>query len=99
MREMRFEFEKMRSLLRKRADDPAIIDLIERAPALIERSAYLGVVEFKGDGVSVVFAEAPWVIAPNEITDPSTLHVSAFHLYRQDQEAFCEYQGKLPGSV
>jgi hypothetical protein len=95
----KFAFQRMRSLLRTRADDPAVIDLIDRDPALIERSAYVGWVEFKVEGVSVMFSEAPWVLPSQEITDPAALYLSAFHLHREGHEGYSGYRGQLPNGV
>jgi len=89
----------MLSLLRRRADDPAVVELIGRDPALIERSAYQGFVQLKNEGVSVIFKEAPWVILSTEITDPAALHVAAFHLHRDGHEGYAGYSGQLPNDV
>jgi hypothetical protein len=96
---MKFDFEHLAGLLRKPADDPAIISLIERDPAQIERSAYLGYVTFKEQGVSLMFVEAPWAIPENEITDPKALYLNTFHFHRRSHEGHAEYSGRFPGGV
>jgi hypothetical protein len=97
---MNFDFEKLRSLLRKPANDPAVINLIGCEPAQIERSAYLGYVTFKEQGVSVMFVEAQRAIPKSEIIDdPKALYLSAFHLHRRNHEGHAQYSGKLPGGV
>lgn len=96
---MKFEIEILPSLLRKPADDPAVINLIECDSAQIKRSAYLGYVTFKEHGVSAMFVEAPWAIPENEITNPKALYLSAFHFHRRGHEGHAEYSGKFPGRV
>ncbi|MEW6306012.1 MAG: hypothetical protein AB1705_21255 [Verrucomicrobiota bacterium] len=96
---MKFDFERLRSLLRKPADAPDVRDLIEREPSQIERTAYLGYVAFQEHGVSVMFVEASRAIPKKEIADPKALYLSAFHLHRHSHEGHSQYLGKLPGGV
>jgi hypothetical protein len=96
---VKFDFENLPSLLRQRADEPAVVRFVERDPDQIERSAYLGWVSFKEHGMSVMFVEAARLIPAPQTTDPGDLHVSAFHLHRQNHEGFAQYCGKLPGGV
>ena len=58
MSESKFNFQSISVLVGRHAADPAVLDLIED-PAVIERSEYLGYVELKEVGVSVMFKEAP----------------------------------------
>ena len=95
----KFQFQRVRSLLRKPADDPAVIDLIARDPSEIERSAYYGFVEFKRAGVSVMFKEGQRVVPLRELRDPQTLYVAAFHFHAQNHEGYAGYQGDLPNGV
>jgi hypothetical protein len=95
----KFDLQKMQSLLRLRADDPAVIELIGHDLAVIQRDAYLGWVEFKDEGISLMFAEAPWVLPAHEIRDAKALHVSAFHLHRAGHEGYSQYCRQLPNGV
>jgi hypothetical protein len=96
---MKFDFENLVELLRKRADDPAVLALISRDPAAIERSAHLGYVTFRDHGVSLVFREAPWVIPKGDITDPKALYLGAFHFHREGHEGHSQFSGRFPGGV
>jgi hypothetical protein len=93
------ELEHLLTLLRRRADDPAVTDLVRQDPEHIERSAYQGFVELKPIGVSVMFKEAPWVLSPAEISDPTALHVSAFHFHGEGHEGYSGYSGSFPGGL
>src|SRR3712207_4100246 len=94
-----FRFEALRALLRKRADDPLVVNLIGRDHSQITRDAYLGFVELRDVGISVMFAEAAWVVPPTEYDDPATLYLSGYHLHRASHEGYAEYSGELPGLV
>ena len=65
----------------------------------IYRDEYYGSLEFKSEGVGVVFQEAPWVVPSEKITDPKELYVAAFHLCREGHEGFTGYSGQLPNGV
>jgi hypothetical protein len=99
MNTSRFEFEKLISLLRRSENDPEVRSFFGRYMSNIERNEYYGFLEFKPDGVAVVFNEAPWVISPKEITDPKELYLLAFHLYREGHEGYAGYSGRLPNGV
>jgi hypothetical protein len=90
-----FSYDNLRHLLRRRADDAAVVRLIGGKNTPIERSSHLGFVEFKPEGVSVMFKEAPWIIPLAAIGDPKALHVSAFHFHRQGHEGYTGYTGSL----
>ena len=92
-------FDHLRSLLRRRADDPHVVELIGGDPSLIERYAYQGFVEFRDRGISLMFKEAPHVSGSIGMTDPATLHVSAIHLHQAEHEGYSEYSGGLPRGV
>jgi hypothetical protein len=66
---VKFDFERPASFLRRRADDPDVKALIGRGSDQIESFSYQGYVEFKNEGVSVMFKEAPWVLPTVEIED------------------------------
>jgi len=96
---MKFDFEELRQLLRRSANDPAVAALIECESDQIVRLAHDGYVEFKDEGVSVMFKGAAWVVPQNEINDPETLHLDAFHFHRRGHDSHCQYAGALPGGV
>jgi hypothetical protein len=64
-----------------------------------KRNEYYGSLEFKSDGVDVVFKEAPWVLPPEEVVDPKELYLAAFHLHREGHEGYSGYSGQLPNGV
>lgn len=74
----------------------AIAGLFDGPTAVVNRAAYMGFVEFKPDGVSVILKEAPWVIPPADIIDPSTLYVAAFHFFSEGYEGYRQYSGEFP---
>jgi hypothetical protein len=65
----------------------------------IERDEFYGGLQFKSEGVEVVFKEAPWVLDSPEIIEPKELYLVAFHLYREGHEGYAEYSGRLPKGV
>jgi hypothetical protein len=95
----RFELDKLVALLRRSENDLEVMDFFGRQMSNIERDDYYGFLQFKPDGVAVVFNEAEWVISPKEITDPKELYLVAFHLYREGHEGYAEYSGRLPNGV
>ncbi len=96
---MRFEFQQLPSLLRRRIDDGDVINLMSADASRLERDEYYGSLSFKNDGVELVLKEAPWVLPSAEITDSKALHVSAFHFHREGHEGYTEYKGAFPGVV
>src|SRR5262249_53959519 len=86
-------------LLRRRSDDPGVVGLIGSDPSIIERDEYYGSVEFKNNGVDLVFKEAPWVIPTSEISDPKDLYVCGFHFHRAGHEGSAQYQGDFPNGT
>lgn len=95
----KFEFNKLVTLLRRSENDPELRSFFGPYMSNIERNEYYGFLEFKPDGVAVVFNEAPWVISPKEVTDPKELYLLAFHLYREGHEGYAGYSGRLPNGV
>lgn len=95
----KFEFNKLVTLLRRSENDPELRSFFGRYMSNIERNEYYGFLEFKPNGVAVVFNEAPWVISPKEVTDPKELYLLAFHLYRDGHEGYAGYSGRLPNGV
>jgi len=95
----RFGFEQLVSLLRLSENDARIRNFFGHEMSSIDRDEYYGTLEFKPEGVDVVFKEAPWVIPPEKISDPRELWLSSFHLYREGLDGFAGYSGKLPNGV
>jgi hypothetical protein len=92
-------FEKLLSLLRRSANDPEVRNFFAEAISNIQRDEYYGSLEFKPEGVEVVFKEAPWVVPSKEIVDPKELYLTAFHLYREGYEGYAGYSGQLLNGV
>jgi len=95
----RYELNKLATLLRRSENNPEVKNFFGRYLSNIERNEYYGFLEFKPDGVAVVFNEAPWVMPPQEIKDPKELYLTAFHLYREGHEGYAEYSGQFPNDV
>jgi hypothetical protein len=99
MNNMNFEFDKLVKLLGRSENDPEVRNFFGRQMSNIERDEYYGMLEFRADGVDVVFKEAPWVVSSERITDPKELYLAAFHLYREGHHHFFEYTGNLPNGI
>ena len=95
----KFEFVKLISLLGRSENDPDIKNFFGNAMSNIERDEYYGSLEFKPEGVDVVFNESPWVLPSEQIIDPKELYLSAFHLHSDGHEGYAGYRGKLPNGV
>jgi len=95
----RFEFDKLIELLGRSEKDPEVKDFFGRQMSNIERDEFYGSLEFKPEGVDVVFQEAPWVIPSVAITDPKELYLAAFHLHRYGHEGYAEYSNRLPNGL
>jgi hypothetical protein len=87
------------ALLRLPVDDEQVVRFLGPFLSKIKRSAYYGFIVLKGDGLDVVFNEAPWVIPEAEIVDPKRLYLCAFHLHRDGHSGYPQYRGKLPNGV
>jgi hypothetical protein len=90
---------ELASLLRRPLNDQRVINFLGPLLFKIRRSAYYGFVALNGDGLDVVFNEAPWVIPKQEIVDPKLLYLCAFHLHRDGHSGYSQYPGRLPNSV
>jgi hypothetical protein len=99
MNNMNFEFDKLVKLLRRSENDPEIRGFFGRQILNVERDEFYGSLEFKSDGVEVVFQEASWVVSPKGITDPKELYLVAFHLHREGHDSYAGYSGHLPNGV
>jgi hypothetical protein len=71
-----FSFEQLVSLLGRSENDPAVRNFFGHEISNIDRDEYYGSLEFKPEGVDVVFLEAPWVVPSEEITDPKVLYIA-----------------------
>jgi hypothetical protein len=95
----KFEFDKLLKLLGRSENDPEIKRFFGQRMSNIERDEYYGSLEFKPEGVDVVFQEAPWVIPQEEVTDPNELYLTAFHLHRDGHEGYAGYSNRLPNNL
>jgi hypothetical protein len=95
----RFNFEQLISLLGRSENDPVVRNFFGHEISNIDHDEYYGSLEFKPEGVGIVFKEAPWVVPSEKITDPKELYVVAFHFYCEGLEGFTEYSGQLPNGV
>lgn len=99
MSKSKFEFEKLVSLLGRSENDPQVRAFFGKQMFNIERDEYYGSLEFKHEGVDVVFQEAPWVVRSEKIADPKELYIAAFHLHRDGHEGFAGYSNPLPNGL
>jgi hypothetical protein len=95
----RFEFYKLVNLLGRSENDPEVKTYFGQQMSDIERDEFYGSLEFKPEGVDVVFQEAPWVVPSENITDPKELYVAAFHLHRDGHEGYAGYSNRLPNGL
>jgi len=95
----RFSFEQLVFLLGRSENDPVVRNFFGHEMSNIDCDEYYGSLEFKSEGVGVVFQEAPWVVPTETIIDPKVLYVAAFHLHREGHEGFAEYSGHLPNGL
>lgn len=87
------------ALLRRPVNDEQVVNFLGPLLSKLRRSAYYGFISLKGDGLDVVFNEAPWVIPEPAITDPRRLYLCAFHLHRSGHQGYSQYRGRLPNGV
>jgi hypothetical protein len=99
MSTQKWDFAHLLKLLRHSENDSQVRNVLGQAISNIERDEYYGSLEFKTEGVEVVFREAPWVLSPAEITDPRELYVSGFHFHREAHDGYSGYAGQLPQGV
>jgi hypothetical protein len=95
----KFEFTRLLDLLCRSENDPQVRHFCGRAISRIEHDEYYGALEFKSDGVDVVFKEAQWMKPLEQIASAEELYVAAFHLHRAGHEDFCGYTGQLPNGL
>lgn len=95
----KFNFEKLVNLLGRSINDPELRNFFGGEIANIKRDEYYGSLEFKPDGVGVVFQEAPWVVPSEAILDPQELYLAAFHLHGEGHEGFQKYSGQMPNAI
>jgi hypothetical protein len=95
----KFEFSNLVHLLRRSEKDPEVRKFFGQRMAYIDRDEHYGTLQFKNEGLDVVFKEAPWVVSSESITDPKELYLAAFHLYCKGCYGFAEYSGQLPKGI
>src|SRR5215467_4295443 len=95
----KFEFNNLVTLLGRSENDPAVKRLLGKQMSNIERDEFYGTLEFKLEGVDVVFQEAPWLVPSENITDPKELYLAAFHLHDQGHEGYERYSCELPNGL
>jgi hypothetical protein len=94
-----FEFNKLLKLLARSENDPEVRNFFGEKMSNIQRDEYYGSLEFKPQGVDVVFQEAPWVLSSEKVTDPKELYLAAFHLHRDGHEGYAGYSNNLPNGL
>lgn len=95
----KFEFDKLVTLLSHSENDLGVTDFFGPEMANIKRDEYYGTLEFKSEGVGVVFQEAPWVVPQERIKDPKELYLAAFHLHTDRHEGFQGYACPMPNGI
>ena len=81
----KLEFAIILELLRRSENDPKVRNFFGQAISRIERDERHGSLEFKSEGVDVVFKET-WVRSSDAVVDPRELYLAAFHLHREGHE-------------
>jgi len=99
MRISSFDFDNLVNLIGCSENDLKVRKLFGHEMHQIKRDEHSAILEFKPEGVDVVFKEAPWVVPAERITDPAELYLVAFHLYREGYEGFANYSGQLPKDI
>lgn len=94
-----FEFEKLLQLLARSENDPEVRNLFGEKLSNIQRDEFYGSLEFKPEGVDVVFKKAPWVLSSEKVTDPKELYLAAIHLHRDGHEGYSGYSNNLPNGL
>ena len=94
-----FGCDQLALLLGRSENDPLVRSFFGDEMGNIARDEYYGSLEFKPEGVGVVFQEAAWVVPSAKVSNPKLLYVAAFHLYREGLEGFAGYKGRLPNGV
>jgi hypothetical protein len=99
VKQIDFDFKKIRRLLRLSIDDPTVVGFFGKTLDFVERHEFTGSLEFKSQGVGGSFAEAPWVLRPEFIKDPATLVLDGFFFYGEGLDGYSGYRGDLPNGV
>src|SRR6476469_9299279 len=95
----KFDFSKLVALLGRSENDPAVRNFFGKQMSDIERDEFYGTLDFKPEGIDIVFQEAPWVVPSENITDPKELYLTAFHLHGDGHEGYEGYSGQLPNGL
>lgn len=93
------EFGHLRSILGRRADDPAVLQVTRREAGAVERFDGVGYVDFREIGIDVIFDEERLLLLRPSAVDPRALRVAAIHFHRADHEGYSAYLGSLPNGV
>lgn len=99
MTKSKFAFDNLLNLLGRSENDPTVRTFFGQELLRIKHDEYYGSLEFRSEGVDVVFKEASWVVPARKTSDPRELYVAAFHLYRGESEGFAQYAGQLPKGI
>jgi hypothetical protein len=92
------QLDDLVSLLGLPADDPAIAIELRVSVDNIKRYEEVGYIEYKGEGVSVIFEEARFQVGAVRAVG-ATLCLCAFHFHRHGHEGYEGYRGLFPNSV
>ena len=93
------DWSTLADLLRHPPSDQMVVDFLGRTIASLDQNRDFSFVEFKADGLEVVFGPAARVVPASELVDPQELRLIAFHLHRAGHEGYAAYRGALPGGV
>jgi len=96
---MTYDFEQLRALLRQPAAAPEVVAITQKSPEKIERYEHTGFVDLPPQGLSVIFKQAPWVVALSPGQDRTQLIVCAVHFHGEGHENHVAYRGCLPGQI
>jgi hypothetical protein len=86
------EFEQLLLLLGRDITDHAVDAFIGDSRTRIVRFEYYGYIEFKANGISLIFNER---IAHNDSREKS-LYLAAIHFYRNNLAGYKQYSGAFP---
>lgn len=99
MTRAKFEIDRLIRLLGRSEKDSEVRNFLGKQMSNIVRDEFYGTLEFKPEGVDVVFKEAPWVVPSENIIDPKELYLAAFHLHGHGHEGYEGYSGQLPNGL
>jgi len=91
-----FSLESIAPLIGRSANDVLLLEFFGEELGRIERDEYYGALQYKKNGVDVVFQEACLVDGAREDRE---LILIAFHLHAEGHEEFSQYRFSLPFDV